>query len=132
MGTFVSILSLLLFVFSIAYHYDTSTKINNLNVTLVSNEQRYQHYLYFSRSERFQYREKARAMFQFGYDNYMKYAFPQDELDPVHCRGRGPDIERPYDRKREKKILFIFLFFFLFIFFLVKIIISMTYLENFL
>lgn len=36
-------------------------------------------------------REKASSMFQFGYDNYLKYAFPEDELDPIHCRGRGHD-----------------------------------------
>lgn len=34
-------------------------------------------------------------MFEFGYDNYMKYAFPLDELDPIHCRGRGPDYLNP-------------------------------------
>ncbi|CAF0905716.1 unnamed protein product [Rotaria sordida] len=95
MAIFIFIFSLLLFVFTIGYHLESSIKINNLNITKISNEQRYQHYLYFSRSERLLYREKAREMFQFGYDNYMKYAFPQDELDPINCRGRGPDIERP-------------------------------------
>jgi mannosidase alpha-like ER degradation enhancer 1 len=34
-------------------------------------------------------------MFTFGYDSYMKYAFPLDELDPIHCTGRGPDYENP-------------------------------------
>ncbi len=38
---------------------------------------------------------KAKEMFQFGYDNYMTYAFPMDELDPIHCDGRGPDYENP-------------------------------------
>ncbi|CAF1436029.1 unnamed protein product, partial [Rotaria sp. Silwood1] len=95
MAIFIFIFSLLLFVYTIAYHPDSAIKINNLNITKISNEERYQHYLYFSRTERLLYREKARQMFQFGYDNYMKYAFPQDELDPIHCRGRGPDIERP-------------------------------------
>lgn len=28
-------------------------------------------------------------MFYFGYDNYMEHAFPEDELDPIHCTGRG-------------------------------------------
>ena len=32
--------------------------------------------------------EKAKEMFSFGYDSYMKYAFPMDELDPIHCTGR--------------------------------------------
>ncbi|EUB62151.1 ER degradation-enhancing alpha-mannosidase-like protein [Echinococcus granulosus] len=35
---------------------------------------------------------KIREMFDFGYSNYMKYAYPEDELDPIHCRGRGPDL----------------------------------------
>lgn len=37
------------------------------------------------------YRERAREMFMFGYNNYVAYAYPLDELDPIHCRGRGPD-----------------------------------------
>ena len=39
--------------------------------------------------------DETRQMFTFGYDSYMKYAFPQDELDPIHCKGRGPDYENP-------------------------------------
>ncbi|KAH9518947.1 ER degradation-enhancing alpha-mannosidase-like protein 1 [Bulinus truncatus] len=50
-------------------------------------------YSYFSNEERLQMLEASKKMFQFGYDSYMKYAFPDDELDPVHCRGRGPDYE---------------------------------------
>lgn len=106
------IFSLLLFVFTFAYYPGASIHINNINLTKISNEERYQHYLYFSRSERLQYREKAREMFQFGYDNYMKYAFPQDELDPIHCEGRGPDIERPYERKISYFYSFFVFFFF--------------------
>ncbi|XP_052226391.1 ER degradation-enhancing alpha-mannosidase-like protein 1 [Dreissena polymorpha] len=34
-------------------------------------------------------------MFYFGYDNYMKHAYPMDELDPIHCTGRGPDYDNP-------------------------------------
>ncbi|XP_054990940.1 ER degradation-enhancing alpha-mannosidase-like protein 1 [Sorex araneus] len=40
-------------------------------------------------------RDRARGMFVFGYDNYMAHAFPQDELNPIHCRGRGPDRGDP-------------------------------------
>ncbi|KAG8516849.1 ER degradation-enhancing alpha-mannosidase-like protein 1, partial [Galemys pyrenaicus] len=40
-------------------------------------------------------RDLARGMFVSGYDNYMAHAFPQDELDPIHCRGRGPDRGDP-------------------------------------
>lgn len=52
-------------------------------------------YRYFSENERFKLREKAKQMFYFGYDNYMNFAFPKDELDPIHCTGRGPDYNNP-------------------------------------
>ena len=52
-------------------------------------------YQYFSETERLKLREKAKQMFYFGYDNYMNFAFPKDELDPIHCTGRGPDYENP-------------------------------------
>lgn len=49
----------------------------------------------FPESKRLEKLTEAQQMFYFGYDNYMKYAFPQDELDPIHCTGRGPDYENP-------------------------------------
>lgn len=52
-------------------------------------------YAKFSDVDRLTMREEARRMFQFAYDNYMRYAFPLDELDPIHCVGRGPDYENP-------------------------------------
>ena len=52
-------------------------------------------YSYFSDHERLRYKEEAKKMFYYGYDNYMAYAFPEDELDPIHCRGRGPDYLDP-------------------------------------
>lgn len=51
----------------------------------------------FSASKRRKAAEESKQMFYFGYDNYMKYAFPKDELDPIHCRGRGPDFDDPLD-----------------------------------
>ncbi|XP_064422358.1 ER degradation-enhancing alpha-mannosidase-like protein 1 [Latimeria chalumnae] len=42
-----------------------------------------------------QMREMAREMFYFGYENYMKHAFPEDELNPIDCMGRGPDVLNP-------------------------------------
>uniref|UniRef100_A0A8C5BS39 alpha-1,2-Mannosidase n=1 Tax=Gadus morhua TaxID=8049 RepID=A0A8C5BS39_GADMO len=42
-----------------------------------------------------QMKAQAKDMFYFGYDNYMKYAFPEDELNPIDCRGRGPDVLNP-------------------------------------
>ena len=47
----------------------------------------------FSEEERLALREEARRMFYWGYDHYMQYAFPDDELNPIRCRGRGHDWE---------------------------------------
>lgn len=49
----------------------------------------------FPDSLRLECKEAARKMFYFGYDSYMKYAFPQDELNPIACSGRGPDVLNP-------------------------------------
>ncbi|OBZ71803.1 ER degradation-enhancing alpha-mannosidase-like protein 1 [Grifola frondosa] len=40
-------------------------------------------------------REKARDLWYHGFNNYMKYAFPLDELAPLSCTGRGPDWHNP-------------------------------------
>ena len=56
---------------------------------------KYDKYLHFPESERVRLRDLAKSMFEFGYDNYMSHAFPLDELDPINCRGRGPDHARP-------------------------------------
>lgn len=48
----------------------------------------YDSYLHFPEKERVRLKEMAKNMFEFGYDNYMKYAFPLDELDPIHCTGQ--------------------------------------------
>jgi hypothetical protein len=52
-------------------------------------------YLHFPESERIRLKHLAKEMFEFGYDNYMKHAYPLDELDPIHCTGRGPDYAHP-------------------------------------
>ncbi|XP_064632448.1 ER degradation-enhancing alpha-mannosidase-like protein 1 [Lineus longissimus] len=49
----------------------------------------------FPEKERLKMKDLARNMFHFGYDNYMKHAFPQDELNPIYCSGRGPDHANP-------------------------------------
>ncbi|KAI5712053.1 hypothetical protein M8J75_005330 [Diaphorina citri] len=43
----------------------------------------------FPESLRKEMKEESKNMFYFAYDNYMKYAFPLDELNPVNCSGRG-------------------------------------------
>lgn len=49
----------------------------------------------FTTEQRVKTLNSIRETFYFGYDNYMKYAYPKDELDPIHCRGRGPDAQNP-------------------------------------
>lgn len=49
----------------------------------------------FPEDLRLQMLAEAKKMFYFGYDNYMAYAFPMDELNPLLCCGRGPDYENP-------------------------------------
>lgn len=39
-------------------------------------------------------RELASSMFHFGWSNYLEHAYPLDELDPIHCTGRGADANR--------------------------------------
>ena len=52
-------------------------------------------YAVFTESERLEMLEETKKMFQHGYDNYMRHAFPLDELNPLDCAGRGPDTEHP-------------------------------------
>ena len=52
-------------------------------------------YRQFSETTRLQSKEAAKKMFYFAYDSYMKFAFPQDELNPIACSGRGPDFANP-------------------------------------
>ena len=43
-------------------------------------------------------RQEAYDMFYWGYNHYIAHAFPEDELDPIHCKGRGHDWDNPYVR----------------------------------
>lgn len=54
-----------------------------------------QKYGSFTDDMRLEMMEEVKKMFYFSYDGYMKYAFPLDELDPIHCVGRGPDHDNP-------------------------------------
>ncbi|KAL0949741.1 hypothetical protein HGRIS_009781 [Hohenbuehelia grisea] len=42
-------------------------------------------------------RDKARQLWYHGYENYMTFAFPLDELSPLSCTGRGPNWDNPND-----------------------------------
>ncbi|KAJ7276287.1 alpha mannosidase-like protein [Mycena haematopus] len=40
-------------------------------------------------------REKTRNLWYHGFNNYMSFAFPLDELRPLSCTGQGPDWDHP-------------------------------------
>ena len=42
-------------------------------------------------------RRDTKAMFYHGYDNYMKHAFPEDELRPLSCAPLARDDDKPHD-----------------------------------
>lgn len=48
-----------------------------------------------SHAQALDFRERVRALFYHGYDNYMQHAFPEDELQPLTCQGRGSDKQDP-------------------------------------
>jgi len=50
----------------------------------------------FPEELRLTFRERARQMFTNAYDNYIRHAFPMDELNPVNCTGRGRDWNNPF------------------------------------
>ncbi|XP_047128989.1 ER degradation-enhancing alpha-mannosidase-like protein 2 isoform X2 [Hydra vulgaris] len=45
-------------------------------------------FCWMSTKDKKHYREKARQMFYHGYDSYLKYAYPYDELKPLSCSGQ--------------------------------------------
>jgi len=69
----------------------TWSKVNVFTARLPLEKQ----YGSFSESDRVEMLRETRQMFYHGYDNYMEHAFPLDELNPLHCCGRGPDYEQP-------------------------------------
>lgn len=92
----VSFIFLLLIVISTACYFNNKKVKNYPSIFTESPGYYDKKYGKFSEKDRFEMLKLAKNMFQFGYDNYMKYAFPQDELNPIYCTGRGPDIENPY------------------------------------
>ncbi|XP_077977532.1 ER degradation-enhancing alpha-mannosidase-like protein 1 [Glandiceps talaboti] len=89
-------LSCLCWWFSLLVYF-ASILLSSGRINLFKNRYGYydRKYSHFPESERLKRLEDVKRMFYFGYDNYMKHAFPQDELDPIHCTGRGPDKENP-------------------------------------
>lgn len=41
------------------------------------------------------YRLQAKEMFMHGYNSYIKYAYPHDELMPLSCKGRQRGVTPP-------------------------------------
>ena len=100
------LLTICLFVFQntngIQIKYSTYSNVlqePELNINRNSYPQNYSasdlRYRPFPNSEVEKYRLLSKEMFYHGYDNYMRYAFPLDELNPVECTGRGPDTNNP-------------------------------------
>lgn len=68
------------------------------SVILDSEKKQYEYqekYTHFPESLRLEMLAETKKMFYFGYENYMNFAFPLDELNPIYCRGRGPDYANP-------------------------------------
>uniref|UniRef100_A0A646QIG4 alpha-1,2-Mannosidase n=1 Tax=Hemiscolopendra marginata TaxID=943146 RepID=A0A646QIG4_9MYRI len=66
-----------------------------INIFKYSEDNLERNYGSFGENLRLQMVQEAKEMFYFGYDSYMLHAFPKDELNPIHCTGRGPDVENP-------------------------------------
>lgn len=45
--------------------------------------------------QRLELRDEVETLFHHGFDDYMEYAFPEDELRPLSCSGRGSDKSNP-------------------------------------
>ncbi|ODM99933.1 ER degradation-enhancing alpha-mannosidase-like protein 1 [Orchesella cincta] len=88
-GTF-DLATILILVFTIV-----PVSLQAFNIFSHSYDRLDQKYGSFTEKMRLEMLEEVKKMFYFGYDGYMKYAFPMDELDPIHCVGRGPDHENP-------------------------------------
>ncbi|XP_046881272.1 ER degradation-enhancing alpha-mannosidase-like protein 1 isoform X2 [Hypomesus transpacificus] len=74
---------------------DDSSKRSYLNLFDGNRDEYARKYNSFPDTLKTKMRHMAKEMFYFGYDNYMKYAFPEDELNPIDCQGRGPDVLNP-------------------------------------
>lgn len=81
--------------YSYAYYYDeddTPVTQNKVGNDYSDSKLTYKPFL---KKDRLLYKSLAKNMFYHGYNSYMKYAYPLDELNPIDCTGRGPDTEHP-------------------------------------
>ncbi|SCU78901.1 LADA_0A08438g1_1 [Lachancea dasiensis] len=54
----------------------------------------------FNRHELHHCRQEAQSLFYHAYDNYLRLAYPDDELYPIRCRGRTRNVENDADLDR--------------------------------
>ncbi|RWS26704.1 alpha-mannosidase-like protein, partial [Leptotrombidium deliense] len=79
-----------------SFEYLSTAKRKSLLSVFLQKPGKYdRQYAAFPEEKRLKMLQATQEMFQFGYDNYMKYAFPKDELNPIDCVGRGPDVDNP-------------------------------------
>ncbi|KAJ7179913.1 alpha mannosidase-like protein [Mycena crocata] len=62
--------------------------VNDTNATPLKNHG-------WSSERKLSAREKTRELWYHGFNNYMSFAFPLDELAPLSCTGQGPDWDHP-------------------------------------
>lgn len=74
---------------------EKTLKGSYLNFFSVNKDEYVRRYGSFPDTLKAKMKAMAKEMFYFGYENYMKYAFPADELNPIDCEGRGPDVLNP-------------------------------------
>uniref|UniRef100_A0A8C6P1S8 alpha-1,2-Mannosidase n=1 Tax=Nothobranchius furzeri TaxID=105023 RepID=A0A8C6P1S8_NOTFU len=74
---------------------EESSKRSYLSLFDGNKDEYVQKYSSFPDTLKLKMKGMAKEMFYFGYENYMKYAFPEDELNPIDCEGRGPDVLNP-------------------------------------
>jgi len=48
-----------------------------------------------TKKEQASLRDQTKALWNHGYTNYMTFAYPEDELKPLSCRGQGRDHGNP-------------------------------------
>jgi hypothetical protein len=65
---------------------DKNNVLDYFRVLNKSTLKEFNDYLYFPDSERVRLKNLAKSMVEFAYDNYMKFAFPLDELNPIYCK----------------------------------------------
>ncbi|KAG9034693.1 alpha mannosidase-like protein [Tulasnella sp. JGI-2019a] len=67
--------------------------LQGLIVSASGNQRSPHNQAYWNDEKKLSIREEVRALWNHGFDSYMDNAFPMDELQPLSCKGRGPNWE---------------------------------------